>query len=73
MADEPQVVLGLQMVARGRLARNRRPPREEARAGVPQPWSRRQQPGAEVDRDEERYKARAAESSSSKSGTSAVS
>src|SRR4029077_277217 len=63
----------LQVVARRRLARNRRPAREEARARVRELRGHRDEPGAEGERDEERYKARAAESSSSKSGTSAAS
>src|SRR4051794_22068785 len=71
--DEPEVVLGLQVVARRRLAGHGGPAREEARPRVRELRRHRQQPGAEVERDEERYKARAAESSSSKSGTSAAS
>ena len=71
--DEPEVVLGLQVVACRRLAGNRCPAREEARARVRELRRHRDEAGAEVERDEERYKARAAESSSSKSGTSAAS
>src|SRR5215213_1856827 len=73
VADEPEVVFGLQVVAGRRLTGNRRRAREEARAGVVEPRPHRQEAGAEVERDEKRYKARAAESSSSKSGTSAAS
>ena len=43
------------------------------RAGVLERWPRRHDSGSEVEGADERYKARAAESSSSKSGTSAVS
>ncbi len=73
IADEPEVVLGLEVVARGRLPRYRGSPREEVRARVLQRGPGRDDTGAEVERADERYKARAAESSSSKSGTSAVS
>ncbi len=73
VADEPEVVLGLEVVARGRLARNRCRLGEEVRAGVLERGPGRERPSAEVERADERYKARAAESSSSKSGTSAVS
>jgi hypothetical protein len=73
MADEPEVVLGLEVVSSGGLARDRRRVGEEVRAGVLQRRPGRYDPGAEVKRADESYKARAAESSSSKSGTSAVS
>ena len=73
VADEPEVVLRLQVVAGGGLARHRRRVREEVRAGVLQRGPGRDDPGTEVERADESYKARAAESSSSKSGTSAVS
>src|SRR6185437_17060671 len=73
VADEPEVVFGLQMVAGCGLGGHDRAARHEPRAEVVELRRHRQQPGAEVQRDEERYKARAAESSSSKSGTSAAS
>jgi hypothetical protein len=73
VADQPEVILGLQVVPGGSLSGYRRPLGEEARADVPELRSRRQQARREEERDDERYKARAAESSSSKSGTSAVS
>src|SRR4029450_8910283 len=71
--DEPEVLLRLQVVARRRLARDRGPAREEARPGVVELRGHREHARAEVERDEERYRGRAAESSSSKSGTSAAS
>ncbi len=73
VADEPEVVLGLEVVARGGLAGNRRRLGQKVRVGVLERWPGRERPSAEVERADERYKARAAESSSSKSGTSAVS
>ena len=73
VADEPEVVLGLEMVSRGGLTGHRRRLGEEVRAGVLERGPGRDDSGAEVERADEGYKARAAESSSSKSGTSAVS
>ncbi len=73
MADEPEVVLGLQVIAGRRLARDGRRPREEVRTGVLERGPGGRDSGAQVERADERYKARAAESSSSKFGTSAVS
>ena len=67
------MVLGLEVVAGGRLAGDGRRAREEVRAGVLERGPGRDDPGSEVEGADERYKARAAESSSSKSGTSAVS
>ena len=74
VADEPEVVLGLQVVAGRRLAvaRGRAARGSASRRG----WSAGQvaaTPAPQVERADERYKARAAASSSSKSGTSAVS
>ena len=71
--DEPQVVDGLQIVARGRLAADRLRAGGEVRAKVLRRGPHRGQSRREVERAGEGYKARAAESSSSKSGTSAVS
>ncbi len=73
VTDEPKVVLGLQMVARGRLPGDRGSPGEEVRARALERGPGGDDPCAQVQRADERYKARAAESSSSKSGTSAVS
>ena len=73
VADEPEVVLGLEVVSGGGLARHRRCFSEEVRTGMLQRGPGRDDAGAEVERADESYKARAAESSSSKSGTSAVS
>ena len=73
VADEPEVVLGLEVVAGGSFARDGRRAREEMRAGVLERGPGGDDPGSEVEGADERYKARAAESSSSKSGTSAVS
>jgi hypothetical protein len=73
VADEPEVVLGLEVVAGGCLTGDGCRAREEVRAGVLERGPGRDDPGAEVEGADERYKARAAESSSSKSGTSAVS
>ncbi len=71
--DEPEVVDGLEVVADRCLALDRLRARGEVRAEVLVGRPHRDQPGREVERAGERYKARAAESSSSKSGTSAVS
>ena len=73
VADEPKVVDGLQIVARRGLATNRFRARGEVGAEVLRRGPHRGQAGREVERAGEGYKARAAESSSSKSGTSAVS
>ncbi len=73
VTDEPEVVLGLKVVARRGLAGNRRRVGQKVRTGVLERGPGREQPRAEVERADERYKARAAASSSSKSGTSAVS
>ena len=73
LADEPEVVLGLKVVAGVRFAGDGCRAREEVRAGVLERGPGRDDPGSEVEGADERYKARAAESSSSKSGTSAVS
>jgi hypothetical protein len=61
------------VVAGRRLTRNCCRVREEVRVGALKRRPGRHDPGAQVERADERYKARAAESSSSKSGTSAVS
>jgi hypothetical protein len=71
--DEPEVVDGLQVVARGRFAADRLCARGEVRAEVLRRGPHRGQARRKVERAGESYKARAAESSSSKSGTSAVS
>jgi len=73
MADEPVVVQGLQVVARRRFAVGRRATREKVRPGVLDRRPRRGCPSREVQSSAERYKACAARSNSSKSGTSAVS
>ena len=73
MADEPVVVEGLQVVARRRFAVARSVTREEVRPGVLDRRPRRGCPSREVQRSAEGYKACAARSNSSKSGTSAVS
>ena len=73
VADEPVVVQRLQMVAGRRLAVGRRSAGEEVCAGMEDRRPRRGRTGREVERSCERYKACAARSSSSKSGTSAVS
>jgi hypothetical protein len=73
VADEPEVVLGLEVVAGRRLAGNCCRAREEVGSGVLKRRPGRHDPRAQVERTDERYKAWAAESSSSKSGTSAVS
>src|SRR5204863_7864816 len=73
VADEPEVVDGLQVVARGGLATNRLRACGEVGAEGLRGWPHRSKGGREVERAGEGYKARAAESSSSKSGTSAVS
>ena len=73
VADEPEVVLGLEVVAGGRLAGDGCRASEEMRARVLECGPGRDDPGTEIEGADERYKARAAESSSSKSGTSAVS
>ena len=73
VADEPEVVDGLQVVAHRRLAVDHLRPRGEVRAEVLRRRPHRRQADGEVERAGERYKARAAESSSSKSGTSASS
>ena len=73
MADEPEVVERLQVVTRGGLTVRRRTTREEVGADVQDRRPGRRCSGCEVERGPERYKACAARSSSSKSGTSAVS
>ena len=73
VADEPVVVQRLQMVAGRRFAVGRRSAGEEVRAGMDDRRPRRGRAGRKVERSRERYKACAARSSSSKSGTSAVS
>jgi hypothetical protein len=67
------VVLGLEVVAGGRLAGDGCRARQEMRVGMLERGPGRDDPGSDVEGADERYKARAAESSSSKSGTSAVS
>jgi hypothetical protein len=73
VADQPVVVQRLQVVAGGRLAVGRCAAGEELRPGVLERRPRRGRSGREVQGSAERYKACAARSSSSKSGTSAVS
>jgi hypothetical protein len=73
MADEPEVVDRLEVVADRRFALNRLGAGREVGAEVLLGRPHRDQAGREVERAGERYKSRAAESSSSKSGTSAVS
>ena len=73
VADEPEPVVRLEVVAGGRLAGPGVAAGEEVRAGVLQRRPGRDDAGAEVERDDEGYKAGAAASSTSKSGTSAVS
>ena len=73
MADEPVVVQRLQMVARRGFAVGGRAAREEVRARVQNRGPGRGYAGREIQSSAERYKACAARSSSSKSGTSAVS
>ena len=73
VADEPEVVLRLEVVASGGLAGHRGRVCEEVRPRVLKRGPGRDDAGAEVERADERYKAWAAESSTSKSGTSAVS
>lgn len=73
VADEPEPVVRLQVVARRRLAVARRAAGEEVRARVQDGRPRRRDACGEVERYDEAGKAEAAASSSSKSGTSVVS
>jgi hypothetical protein len=73
MPDEPVVVEGLQVVAGRRLAVGGCTPGEELRVCVRDGRPRRRHSGCQVERGAERYIACAARTSSSKSGTSAVS
>jgi len=73
VADEPIVVERLQMVSGRSLAVCRSTTREKVGSGVQDRRPGRRHTGGEVQRGPERYKACAARSSSSKSGTSAVS
>jgi hypothetical protein len=73
VAYEPVVVQRLQVVARRRFSVGRRAAREEVRPGVLERRPRRGCACREVQGGAERYKACAARTSSSKSGTSAVS
>ena len=73
VTDEPVVVQRLQVVSRRRFAVRGRAPGHELRARVEDGRPRRGNAGREVERGRERYKACAARSSSSKSGSSAVS
>ena len=73
MPDEPVVVEGLQVIAGRRLAVGGRTSREEVRACIADGRPRRRDARREVERGAERYIACAARTSSSKSGTSAVS
>ena len=73
VSDEPVVVQRLQMVSGGRFAVRGSTAGEEVRAGVQDCRPRGRDPCAQVERNAERYIACAARSSSSKSGTSAVS
>src|ERR671931_1328993 len=67
---QPEVVERLEVVARRRLAVAGRAAGHEARSGVPDRGPGGGDAGREVERAGERYEARAAASSSSKSGTS---
>ena len=71
--DQPEVVDGLQVIADRGLAVDRLGPRREVRPEVLGRRPHRREADGDVERAGESYKARAAESSSSKSGTSAVS
>jgi hypothetical protein len=73
MPHEPVVVEGLEVVAWRRLAVCGRTPREELRACVGNGRPGRRDACGQVERGAERYIACAARTSSSKSGTSAVS
>src|SRR5205823_7087099 len=73
VAHQPEVVDGLQVVAGRRFSVNRLGAGGEVGAEVGRGRPHRREPHGEVEPAGERYKARAAESSSSKSGTSAVS
>ena len=73
VADEPEVVERLEVVAGCGLAVPGRAAGDELRARVPDGRPRRGDAGSEVERAGERYKARAAASSSSTSGTSSLS
>ena len=73
VSDEPELVAGLQVVALGRLPVAGAALGHERRVHVPGTGPRRQETCPEVERAGERYKARAAASSSSKSGTSPAS
>src|SRR4029077_20394990 len=73
MADEPVVVEGLQMIAGRRFAVGGRTAGQELRACVGDGRPGRRHACREVKRGAERYIACAARTSSSKSGTSAVS
>ena len=70
VAEEPQVVARLQVVAGCRLAVARPAAGEEVAADVRDPRNRRDHGGDEEDERRERYKAWAARTSSSRSGTS---
>ena len=71
--DEPELVADLEVVARRRLAVPRAALGHEGRVQVPGTGPCRKETCPEVERAGERYNARAAASSSSKSGTSPVS
>ena len=71
--DEPELVADLEVVARRRLAVPRATLGHEGRVHVPGTGPCRKKTCPEVERAGERYNARAAASSSSKSGTSPVS
>src|SRR5205085_9548374 len=70
VAHEPEVVDGLEVVARGGLAVPGCPAGEEVVARPTELRRRRRESGSEVQRERERYKACAAASGTSKSGTS---
>jgi hypothetical protein len=73
VADEPELVAGLQVVARGGRAVSGPALGHEGRVQVPDPGPCRPETCPEVERAGERYNACAAASSSSKSGTSPAS
>ncbi len=68
--DEPEPVAGLEVIARRRLAVARSAAGEEVRSRVPDRGRGRDDRAGEVEPGGERYKARAAASNASKSGTS---
>src|SRR5919198_2084174 len=72
VADEPEPVRRLQVVAGSRLSVAGGAPGQEMRAEVPDCRRCGHEPGNDVEAAGERYKARAARSSSSKSGTSSL-